>query len=83
LTVHVFVFFVLSLSALLLAGLSALLTGLALLALLSGLLAMLSALLTGLSALLSVLFHIVCHLKSPPFEVLRLSTRTLKATAQD
>jgi len=64
LTVQVFVFFVLSLSALfLLIGLSALLsalTSLAGLALLTGL----SATLTGLSALLSllaILFHIVCH----------------------
>ena len=64
LTVQVFVFFVLSLSALfLLIGLPALLsalTSLAGLALLTGL----SATLTGLSALLSllaILFHIVCH----------------------
>lgn len=64
LTVQVFVFFVLSLSALfLLTGLSALLstlTRLAGLTLLTGL----SAALAGLSALLSllaILFHIVCH----------------------
>jgi hypothetical protein len=64
LTVQVFVFFVLSLSALfLLIGLSALLsalTSLTGLALLTGP----SALLAGLSALLSLLavfFHIVCH----------------------
>ena len=59
LTVLVFVFFVLTLSALfLLTGLSALLSALAVL---TGLSALLLAGLSALLSLLAILFHIVCH----------------------